>query len=141
MIDIKVQVHAEDLETLLDKLKNPKPALQEIGRMLVASTRERIKDTKRSPENRPWAAWSNGTRLARTKRGTAARGLLYESGALLNSIQYQISGKTVIVGSNSPYASFLQDGTDRMPARPFVGISQDDNSRIENILRAHLKTA
>lgn len=139
MINVRIESDTTDLETLLSKLKNPRPALVEIGRMLVKSTQERIQKTKQDPTGKPWAPWSMGTLLGRTRKGTAARGILYDSGNLLRSIEAQVQSNSVIVGTKVNYASFLQDGTKNMPARPFVGISKQDEGRINDILRKHLK--
>ena len=128
-------------EALLKHLRNPQPALDEIGKSLVRSTQRRITETKESPAGVPWAQWSTSTMLARMRKGTAARGILYDSGNLLNSIQYQIVGKTVQVGVNqaqAPYGIYLQQGTRNMPARPFIGLSPVDQQVINSILRRHL---
>lgn len=134
-----IKTNTEDLASLLKQLANPRPALQEIGEALVQSTRERLEKTKVSPEGQKWTPWSLGTLLARRKKGTAARGLLFDSGNLSNSIQAQVLGDSVIVGASAKYASFLQNGTSNMPARPFVGISRQDEARINEILTAHLE--
>lgn len=134
-----IKTNTDDLASLLKQLANPRPALEQIGEALVQSTRERLEKTKVSPEGQKWAPWSLSTLLARRKKGTAARGLLFDSGNLSNSIQAQVLGDSVIVGASAKYASFLQNGTENMPARPFVGISRQDEARIHGILSAHLE--
>lgn len=129
------------LTALLNRLKNPQAALDDIGKALVASTQRRLKDTKESPAGAPWAPWKLSTLLGRIKKGTASRGLLYDSGNLYNSIQYQVQGKGVTVGVNTnqaPYGQFLQAGTPNMPARPFIGVSKTDQDVIGSILRRHV---
>lgn len=139
MIKVQVQSDTKDLETLLQKLKNPRPALVEIGRMLVRSTQDRLRSTKQGPDGKPWAPWSMATLLGRLRKGTASGGILYDSGNLMRSIQAEVQSNSVIVGTKVNYASFLQDGTKNMPARPFVGVSKQDEGRINDILRKHLK--
>lgn len=134
---------------LLQQTSNTRPALEEIGRALVASTKNRIVDTKQGPSGAPWAPWATSTMLGRLKNGTASRGLLYESGKLLNSITSQVQQSRssngqfgslqVQVGSQGvEYAQYLQNGTKNMAARPFIGISKEDQQIIRNILRKHV---
>ncbi len=136
---------------LLRKLQNPQPALDEIGKYLVASTQRRLKETKESPNGVPFAPWTLGTLLGRIKKGTANRGILFDSGNLYNSIMYQAQGPRaangrfqssfVTVGVNqaqAPYGIFLQNGTPNMVARPFIGINKTNQDVITNILRRHL---
>lgn len=134
---------------LLRQLQNPQAALDAIGEHLVKSTKARIKTTKQSPNGVPWAPWTLGTLLGRIRDGSASRGLLYNSGRLLNSITYQATPprgsngrfqkSQVVVGSQGvPYAQFLQQGTPNMAARPFIGISKTDQEVITSILRDHI---
>ncbi len=134
-----IKTDTKDLEQLLKQLSDTRPALQAIGRMLVESTQERLQKTKTSPDGAKWAPWSLATLLGRQKKGNSALGLLFDSGSLSRSITYEVTENQVTVGARAKYASFLQDGTDKMPARPFVGISNEDERRIQDILTAHLE--
>lgn len=141
MTTIKAEISQKNIDKLLSKLANPAPALEQIGRNLQSSTKERISTTKLSPDGTPFAPWSFATALAREKNGTAGRGILYKTGNLYNSIQYQVQDKQVIVGSDTsaPYAKFLQNGTTKMPARPFIGISAPDVEMIRNVIVKHFR--
>lgn len=135
MIKGKVTIDQKQLVSLLNRLKNPRPALEEIGRVVTGTTQNRIRTEKTDPAGTPWQPWATSTTIARIKKGTASRGLLYDSGNLLNSITYQVSGKQVSVGSSGvPYAIYLQQGTPNMPARPFIGYSNKDMQYINAIL-------
>lgn len=131
-----------NIQRLLAKLQDKEPVLQQVGELLVNSTKARIASTKTSPDGSPFAPWSFATLKARQKDGSASSGILLKTGRLLNSIEYQIQGDQVVVGANSsaPYANFLQVGTPNMPARPFVGISQPDTELIQSVLRKHLNS-
>ena len=141
MITVKTTITTKKLNELLLKLKQPQPALEEIGKNLKQSTQARIRDTKLSPSGRPFAPWSFRTLVARQKDGTVNGGILYRTGKLFNSIQYQVSGQQVEVGADSsaPYARYLQYGTMKMPARPFVGFSDQDIEMIRKVLQQHLR--
>jgi phage virion morphogenesis protein len=137
---MRAVVNTSTIQGLIDRLKNPAPLLAEIGRILSDSTKDRIKNTKTDPNGAQWAPWALGTLIGRTRRGTAGTGLLYESGALYNSIETQINPTSVLVGSSSPYARFLQSGTPHMPARAFLGISTQDQGRIDVVLKKYIQS-
>ena len=129
------------IQKAIDSLQNPSAFLDKVGQALQASTQARISTTKVSPNGTPFAPWSIKTALARFKKGNASRGILYDTGNLLNSIDYQVIGKTVTVGvnTNAPYGTYLQNGTRYMPARPFVGISEQDREMVRVLLQSYLK--
>lgn len=129
------------IERLIDKLQDPSKLLDQVGQALQSSIQARISTTKTSPNGTPFAPWSIKTALARLKKGNASRGILYDSGTLLNAVQYQVNGKRVEVGvdSSAPYGIFLQNGTRHMPARPFVGISEQDREMVRVLLQTHIK--
>ena len=136
----KVTSSTKNVDAMLSRLANPRPFLDEVAEILRVSTVRRITTTKTSPDGQAWAPWAVATARARAKRGTAAGGLLNESGRLANSIRGMVTGKSAVVGSEGVgYAKYLQTGTNKMPARPFVGISKDDSSQIHKSLRAYLK--
>lgn len=124
----------------INALKNPQPFLEEAGQILQANTIARILFTKQSPDGTAWPAWATSTMRARQRKGNAAQGLLHDTGALSQSIRYEVRGKQVIVGSSGlMYARFLQEGTMNMPARPFIGISRKDRGELRAALAAYLR--
>lgn len=134
-----IRTDTSDLEALLRKLANPRPALEKIGAMLQQSTRDRLEKTKLSPDGSKFAPWSLSTLIARRKKGNSALGILFDTGNLSRSIKYTATSTQVTVIATAKYASFLQNGTEDMVARPFVGISRQDEARIGQILAEHLE--
>jgi phage virion morphogenesis protein len=115
--------------------------LDEVGRLLQESTRNRIRATKTAPDGSGWTP---------NRAGTST---LLQSGDLAASIDYAVSGDTLTVGSGEPYARIHQmGGTIRprnakrlvfmagnelvfatkveIPARPYLGVSDEDRSDI-----------
>jgi phage gpG-like protein len=119
--------------------------MKEIGDIVVEDIRHRISTLKQSPEGEAWSPWADSTAKARQRKGNAALGLLVDSGTLLRSITSQVIGShhTVQIGTNVPYAGYLNDGTPKMPARPFLGVSEraqhDINEVMKQYLGEHLK--
>lgn len=129
------------IQDLINRLENPRPFLISVAALLKARTIERIKTTKKDPAGVPWVRWAASTARARSRKGNAGRGLLWDSGNLVSKISGRTqSNNTVVVGVNGvPYANYLQNGTTRMPARPFIGIGQQDQLDIRANLLSHLK--
>lgn len=130
----------DNLERLIGKLENPSPFLKEVAALLKARTVDRIITTKTDPDGKAWVQWAVSTARARAKRGTASRGLLYDGGRLVQGITAKVQGNQAIVGvKDVPYAIFLQQGTNKMPARRFLGIGQQDQAEIRPILLKYLR--
>lgn len=129
------QAQGQSAADLLALLKNPKPLLTRVGQMMVDTTVGRIVAVKEDPQGNPWAPWAASTRRARERAGTASRGLLYNTGTLASSIYFAINGNSVVVSSTAPYAQYLQDGTPKMPARPFLGIGEGEQDAIHTYMQ------
>lgn len=110
----------------------PEETLRRVAEEEKQAVQNRIRNTKTDPEGQPWAPWSMATIRANAGRGGS---LLFRTGALLDSIQYRISEKTLTIYSNVGYSKYLQFGTPKMPARPFLGWSRDNINRIKQILK------
>jgi len=139
------------LGALLDRLDDPSDALAEIGEVLVESTKQRF-GTQRGPDGRAWAP-NTETTLARKRNPN----ILTESGLLGDTIRWQFAdgGRAVLIGSDRKYAAVQQlgqkkgaSGTTRrgspipwgdIPPRPFLGVSDDDEARILDILRDYVR--
>lgn len=129
----------EALERLLEAGEDLSPALQDIGEYLQLSHDDRFRDQV-DPDGTPWAPLS--PRYRRRKRRNADK-ILVLDGFLRDLLRYQEDGQTLEFGTDRPYGATHQFGDpDRnIPARPFLGISDDDEIEILAILRDHLAEA
>ncbi|WP_178860822.1 phage virion morphogenesis protein [Thiomicrorhabdus cannonii] len=114
--------------------------LENVGAIAESQTRHRISDEKRSPDGEPWAAWSDG--YAKTRH--SGHRLLENEGELLDSIQYQVSGNEVVVGSNLIYAAIHQYGGAEVGrpgllARPYLGISDANQDELDAVLESWMQ--
>jgi len=140
------------LGDLIGALTNPEPALRSIGEKLQRTTQERFDPgQKRAPDGTPWAGNSPVT-IARKGRDNP----LYERGNLQNTVDYQVLGtRGVEVGTNLVYGAAQQFGMVKgyagrtrrgapipwgnIPARPYLGLSADDETEVVRILRDYLE--
>ncbi|WP_283132485.1 phage virion morphogenesis protein [Enterovibrio norvegicus] len=85
---------------------NRRQLLALIGAEAETQTHRRIRDEKTAPDGTPWEGWSDG--YAKTRHGNHS--LLMGNGELDDSIQFQVRGNKVHVGSPLVYAAVHQDG-------------------------------
>ena len=50
-----------------------------------------------------------------------------DTGRLRNSITHAVEGDAVYIGTNVEYAPYVELGTSRMPARPFLGPAAENH--------------
>lgn len=138
----------KQLLNMADKITNTHNLLEGIGSMLVRNTEKRFQKEE-SPKGEKW---KKSQRAIREDGKT-----LTDKGQLKDSILSQVQGKTVQVGTNKEYARIHQFGGEitpkkkkalsfktannnvtakkvTMPARPFIGISDDDIDDAKGII-------
>lgn len=126
-----------------------------VGATLVTSARVRIGTTNVAPDD---VAWPQSQR-AQAQGGKT----LYKDGRLHESINAQAFPDHIAVGSNVPYAFVHQFGAvirrksldgigdslsngngddaggTTIPARPYIGISEEDEATITDVAAAHFQ--
>lgn len=123
------------LQTRLGDLSEP---LANIGNVLENSIRYRISNSKTAPDGKAWA---------QAKHAKKSGSLLVDTGGLMDGITYAASKNAVIVGSDKLYAVHLhygtqnKDGSERLPARPIFGISEQDYRDIDELLTDYITGA
>ena len=123
--------------------------LTAIGAMGESQTRRRITDEKTSPDGAAWPANTEGTSI-----------LMRTGGNLLGSVGYIVGASEVAWGASWEFAHIHQDGavisaknakalffriggkkvaakSVTIPARPFVGLSEDNRQEIEELVTDH----
>jgi phage gpG-like protein len=110
---------------------NMSPWLDSVGQKAQQDVQARIQQTKHDPESQPWSPWQPRTEKQRLKKGNAGQGLLWDEGTLLNTIKFSADSGGVTIGTEVGYAGYLQDGTQRMAARPFLGWSDAETTALE----------
>jgi phage gpG-like protein len=127
MLEVSLTEALEQIGLMLERAADPLPVLTRIGASEVENVRAAITQDKTSPWGDDWAPWAPSTAAHRERKGNADQGLLWDEGDLLRSIRAEthmygdVGYSTLDVGSDLDYAVFLQDGTDRMPARKYLG--------------------
>jgi phage gpG-like protein len=141
MLEIDFGSAMAELDALLARLMDPAPLLEAIGAATVEHARDNITSLKLDPEGEQWAPWMPRTAAARRRKGNASQGLLWDTGTLLDSIHADVAGDLLTVGTPVSYAGYLQGGTEKMVARPFLGWSEDALAFAETMAADYLAGA
>lgn len=116
------------LTKLADRLDDMTPVMREVGDAIREASMEAF-DREAAPDGGKWAPLSPAT--VRRRRGGPAHRILQDTGMLRQSVVKRLeSDRTVIVGARAQYAPYHQFGTRRLPARPFLGVSQEARQEI-----------
>lgn len=133
-IDINTGPVSEAMSRLQAQLEDMSVFMSDVAEMLVVSTKARFA-TGAAPDGTTWAANSAAT-LARKSDPRP----LFGSSGMLNSQIFPNSGSDFTgVASNRVYAAMMQFGGTKerfphlwgnIPARPFLGLSAEDEANI-----------
>ena len=105
---------AEDLDGVLDS----------IGRLLVDSVHKNFQAEGR-PD--PWMP----------RVDNLSHPILRKSGALYSSIDYDVNGLEVSVFAGEEYGKYHDEGTSRLPKRPFLIMQPEDEDEILDLIAKH----
>lgn len=152
-IELDTREVTDAISALVARMRDPRPLMQDIGEVMVQSTKNRF-GAGIGPDG---AAWEPNTALTLSrKKGT--KPLIGESHRLGNEITYALDGDGagVSIGSNLIYAATQQFGADQgafgrskrggpipwgnIPARPFLGLADDDATAVLDIVQEHLES-
>jgi len=126
------------LNTMLSRGLDLTPVFYEMGEHLLESTQNRM-SKEVSPDGQAWEPLSINT-IEQKDLTNQSEKILRGYGTLADMLSYQISGNQLMFGSSMEYAATHQFGREsaNIPARPFLGVSGEDETEIIDILRSHL---
>lgn len=144
MIELKADNRRvlDALNGLLQRGQDMRPALQDMGEYFIVSTKRRFA-TKTAPDG---TRWKENADITVALKGHDDE-LIGESGRLANEIHYRADSRSLSWGSSLVYAGMQQLGGLKsayphlwgdIPARPFLGISSEDEKQLLEILQEHL---
>ncbi|MEO1752024.1 phage virion morphogenesis protein [Thiofaba sp. EF100] len=130
------------IQALARRTSDLSQAMQDIAGVLADAV-ERAFDQEHDPATgMPWAPLAPRTIKA---RGGDAHPILQRSGQLASSIVTEHGKDYAIVGSNKRYAAIHQFGGQAgrkrkaiIPARPYLGLGEEDKGEIMDIVRGYL---
>jgi phage virion morphogenesis protein len=143
MAGASLEIHIDDrqvrdgLAQLQARLSDLSPVFQDIGEALLNSTRERFHH-QTAPDGSSWAALSPDYQARKKKNANL---ILTLNGYLRGTLNYQASKQELRVGTPLIYGATHQFGRPEknIPARPFLGLSADDRTMIQDALQEWLR--
>ena len=162
-IDLTTKSMAEAFVEAAGAIGDMTPLMADLGEYLVESTKQRFA-TSTAPDGSTWAPRSQTTLDAYARRKDRPKGgpLVGVTRALSTTIAYEHAADHVDWGSNMIYAAVMQFGAAQgefgarigkdkngrdyfmtipwgdIPARPYLGISTDDETAIIDIVEEYL---
>ena len=139
MAGVTIKLDDSDLQQLLDRVARLPgtlaPIMKNIGLAVVQGAQERFRK-EQAPDGSPWKSLDPD--YAASKRGPGILREMGQAGGLFGSLTYRVAPSGVEIGTNKVYAAHHQFGSDTLPARPFLGLSDDDRADILDVIAGHV---
>lgn len=133
----KVEFDFTELEKFIGSLSkfNPAELLDNIGALVQEQTEMRF-DNETDPDGKKWVAWSS--KYQKSGKGI---NILRNTQRLFSSINYQVKGNKVEVGSNVEYSAVHNYGYEKrkIPKRAFLGLSNQNNKDVDNLVKLYIE--
>ncbi len=125
----------DGLRALETKLGDLRPVFRDIGEALLNSTRERF-NTQTDPDGRRWADYAPLSEAYKKRKKKHPDLILTLNGYLRGTLNYRATRDELRVGTPMIYGAAHQFGRPEinLPARPFLGLSDDDTEMILDTL-------
>lgn len=142
-MSLSIQINMQGLARLQRRLQplsalDISPLLETLATEVESQTRRRIQEEKHAPDGSPWAELSTRYAARKVEKKGASVGLLEYGGDLRDSLVSNVSGNEAVIsmGSNLIYAATHQLGDSRrnIPARPFMGISDENLGDLQGLV-------
>ena len=165
---MKINIQVEGLKAVQDKLKGMEDRLKNmqglwhaVGNYMKRRTINECFNKEQAPDGTPWqplSQWRSKERLKRHKSGNYK--ILQDTGELRRSIRFKAFPKYLIIGSNLKYSRIHQFGgtinskqfrtskktyshyiikrSVTIPARPYLGITEQDKQYILRTFEAFI---
>lgn len=112
--------------------------LEDIGEYLLRATRDRA-GQQVDPDGAPWAALSPRYAARKAKLRPGVPLLKFDYHMLGDQLSSQVDQDTLLVGTNAPYGARQQFGGGGIPARPWLGLSAEDEQEVAQLALDHLQ--
>lgn len=97
-------------------------SLDLVGKSITKEAKEEIGNYQPAMgEFQAWAQLADATKKDRVRKGFSENEPLLRTGALRDSISYNVHGLNVTIGSTSDIMVYQEFGTSKIPARPVLG--------------------
>lgn len=142
---VTITVDDADLQATLNRLADfggapLQAALGDVGEHVLNTTRDRAA-RQQAPDGTPWVPLSPKYAKRKEKKRPGAPILKFDLHLLGDRLSYQLGDGHVDIGTSALYGATHQFGRGAIPARPFLGLSAEDERDVLEILGEHLELA
>jgi len=132
----------DDFRHLVELVESPKDFYREAGEALLISTRERIQRGV-TPTGEKFTPLEPSYAARKLKKVGNRPILEYDLHMAGDRFDYSVDDEGLLIESKTPYARAQQFGFPdlNIPARPWLGLSDDDLKHLKSILSEHLLDA
>lgn len=117
-------------EHLRSYKRHRRTLIKELDQILTEGTKQRI-ETATTPDGKPHAPLSPEYLKRKIKSGYDPR-IWHRTGKAANAVKTRTTNKgTMIIDIDTPYADYVDKGTKHAPARPVLGLSDEEEQKIE----------
>lgn len=148
-VELNAELAARQLADLVDRMDRPIGFYKGVGEYMTDVAIPRNFANETAPDGTPWARLSPLTVARREATGQTPITILRASGVMAAGINYEAGDRNVRIGSPAIQAAVMQFGAaqgafgrtkrggpipwGRIPARPFLGVSLQDEAEIIRI--------
>ena len=130
----------QKLKTIADKLRDMRQLWGAVGMYIQRQTIKERFDKEQSPNGQKWKPLSKATINHRKKCNKSGNiKILQDTGELRRSIAYEAGANYARVGTALKYAKTHQFGRGNIPARPFLGVNDEEKRHINSMISAYIK--
>ncbi|NEO43195.1 MAG: phage virion morphogenesis protein [Moorea sp. SIO4A3] len=131
MVDLKVDIDLTQWQKVVAKMGNQdlsKP-MKKVATYLEAQTKLNFIKERDPVTGKKWEPLSPFT-VVNKRSGK----MLVETGVLINSFSTWSDQESATIFNPTFYAGFLQAGTRKMPARPYLGLSEQNSNDVTQVI-------
>lgn len=146
-MDVEIKYDDRELQRAINRLidagADMSSAMREIAGHLADSVADSF-DREQAPDGTPWKPLKPKTKRERRRRRYAAGPILERSGDLARSILADHDETSAVAGTNLIYAAthhFGDEDRRGIPARPFLGVTEEHRSMILDAIQRHFEAA
>jgi len=141
--NVKPEELARLLSRMPERARDLSPVTNKFREVMRSRVARHFAAESSAPNGEAWAALQDSTaeRKISKAKGARRRGyhpILTASGKLRKSILSEGRRAGIAVGTNVEYGEYIQRGTRRMPARPFLVFQDADIRAVTRAVWAHL---
>ncbi|MGL5926336.1 phage virion morphogenesis protein [Chroococcidiopsis sp.] len=136
-IEVTQDKTAAMLKSFKSKVRDLSPPLEGFANYLKKETEQQFEQEK-DPEGDRWANLAPSTLTQKRRLGYPDK-ILTRTGKMRKSVRVAVSNRNLIFAIATPYATYHQEGTKKMPQRKILGLTSVRLNELGGLVRTYIK--